>query len=58
MRQCGRRGTFTMNEGSAVDKDAVTKALKKNSLDLANAEKVVRQRAQREISFSFAKAPT
>lgn len=44
-----------MKEGSAVDKDQVTAALKKNNLSLGNAEKVVRQKAQRELSFSFAK---
>ncbi len=58
LRQCGRRGTFTMKEDGAVDKDAVLKALKKNNLDLGNAEKVVRQKAQREISFAFGKPST
>lgn len=58
LRQCGRRGTFTLKDESAVDKDAVLKALKKNNLDLASAEKVVRQRAQREVSFSFSKPPS
>ena len=47
-----------MKEDAGVDKDAVQKALKKNSLDLANAEKVVRQKAQREISFAFGKPST
>lgn len=47
-----------MKEGAEVDKAKVTEALKKNKLDLANAEKVVRQKAQREMTFDFAKAPT
>lgn len=47
-----------MKEDGAVDKDAVLKALKKNNLDLGNAEKVVRQKAQREISFAFGKPST
>ncbi len=57
-RQCGRRGTFTLKSGSELDKDGVAAALKKSGLGLASAEKVTRQRAQREISFDFAKAPT
>jgi hypothetical protein len=47
-----------MKEDGAVDKDQVTKALKAKSLDLGNAEKVVRQKAQREISFAFGKPST
>ena len=41
-----------------MDKAKVAEALKKNKLELANAEKVVRQKAQRELTFEFAKAPT
>lgn len=47
-----------MKEGSDLDKEAIAAALKKNNLGVASAEKVVRQRAEREISFDFAKAPT
>jgi len=47
-----------MNEGSAIDKDLMKKALKKQSLDLSSAEMVVRQRPQRELSFAFSKPST
>ena len=52
-RQCGRRGTFTMKPGSGLNKETITAALKENRLDLASAEEVTRQRAQREISYDF-----
>lgn len=41
-----------------MDKDAMVKALKKNNLELASAEKVVRQRPQRELTFAFSKPST
>jgi len=58
LRQCGRRGTFTMKQGSGFSKEAITAALKENRLELASAEEVTRQRAQREISYDFAKPST
>lgn len=55
MRQCGRVGTFTMNEKADLDKEAVRAAVEQGGLKLASAEKVTRQKAQREIRYAFAK---
>jgi hypothetical protein len=47
-----------MKQGSDFGKEAIAAALKKKSLELGSAEEVTRQRAQREISFDFAKPST
>jgi hypothetical protein len=58
LRQCGVRGTFTLKEYAAIDKDVMIKALKANQLEIDSVEKVIRQRPQRELSFSLPKPPS
>ena len=58
LRQCGIRGTFTMKDGSVLEQETAVKAVKANQLEFDSFEKVVRQRAQRELSFSLAKPPS
>ncbi len=47
-----------MKDSGILDQDLVTKALKANMLDLESVEKVLRQRPQRELSFSLPKPPS
>lgn len=58
LRQCGIRGTFIMKEGSVLEQETAAKAIKANNLEFDSFEKVVRQRPQRELSFSLAKPPS
>lgn len=58
LRQCGRTGTFTMSGESALDTEAVRAAVEQQGLKLAGAEKVRRQKAQRELRFAFSAPPS
>lgn len=47
-----------MGEKAELDKEAVQKAIEKKGLKLASAEKVTRQKAQRELRYEFSKPST
>lgn len=47
-----------MREKADLDKEAVEAAAAKGGLKLASAEKITRQKAQREIRFGFSRTPS
>lgn len=47
-----------MSEKADLDKEAVQKAVEKGGLKVASAQKVTRQKAQREIRYEFSKPST
>lgn len=47
-----------MSEKAELDKEAVKAAVEKKGLKVASAEKVTRQKAQRELRYGFAKPST
>lgn len=58
LRQCGRVGTFTMSGDAVLDEAAMKKAVEKGNLKVATVNKVRRQKAQRDLRFSFSKPST
>jgi len=47
-----------MSEKAELDKEAVEKAVQKKGLKVTTAEKVTRQKAQRDLRFEFSKPST